>query len=188
MLLIEQKQRLFKLFFLNKFRNLKRKRKLRVNILRDDVTEAIVSETHLVCTLYEIATNLCMCLCVCMWISFLFVAEEGQVELQEAVKLRSKRDRESLMNNRSKRKRTSSKWEEGEESTEKSVGDEEYSTVVIDDNNHRQPARSSRHWKVADEMIDVSIPRKARSCKNLNLPNTSSFSIHNFVFENINKK
>ena len=110
------------------------------------------------------------------------------MELQEAVKLRSKRDRESLMNNRSKRKRTSSKREEGEESTEKSVRDEEYSTVVIDNNNHRQPARSLRHWKVADEMIDVSIPRKARSCKNLNLPNTSSFSIHNFVFENINKK
>ena len=116
-----------------------------VNSLRDDVTKAIVSKTHLVCTLYEIATNLCMGLCVCMWISFLFVAEEGQVELQEAVKLRSKRDRESLMNNRSKRKRTSSKREEGEESTEESVGDEEYSTVVIDDDNHRQPARSSRH-------------------------------------------
>ncbi|XP_075641382.1 protein TIME FOR COFFEE isoform X1 [Castanea sativa] len=91
--------------------------------------------------------------------------EEGQVELQEAVKFRSKRDRESLMNNRSKRKRTSSKREEGEESTEESVGDEEdeeYSTVV-DDHNHRRPARSSRHWKVADEMIGVSVPRKARS-------------------------
>ena len=101
------------------------------------------------------------------------------MELQEAVKLRSKRDRESLMNNRSKRKRTSSKREEGEESTEESVGDEEdeeYSTVVVDDNNHRRPARSSRHWKVADEMIGVFVPRKARSCKNRkNLPNTSSF-------------
>ncbi|KAK7848330.1 protein time for coffee [Quercus suber] len=92
--------------------------------------------------------------------------EEGQVELQEAVKLRSKRDRESLMNNRSKRKRTSSKREEGEESTEESVGDEEYeeySTVVVDNNNHRRTARSSRHWKAADEMIGVSVPRKARS-------------------------
>ena len=151
---------------------------MRVNSLRDDVIDAIVSKTHLVCTLYEIATNLCMCFCVCMWISFLFVVEEGQVELQEAMKLRSNRDQESLMNNRSKRKRTSSKWEEWEEE------DEEYSTVVIDDNNHCRPARSSRHWKVADEMIGVSVPRKARSCKNLNLPNTSSFSVHNFVFEN----
>ena len=32
-------------------------------------------------------------------------------------------------------------------------------------------------------MIDVSIPRKAHSYKNLNLPNTSSFLVHNFVFE-----
>ena len=95
------------------------------------------------------------------------------------------------MNNQSKRKRTSSKREEGEERTEESVGDkedEEYSTVVINDNNHRRLARFSRHWKVADEMIGVSVPRKARSCKNLNLPNTSSFSVHNFVFENLKKK
>nr|POF06343.1 hypothetical protein CFP56_44673 [Quercus suber] len=89
------------------------------------------------------------------------------MELQEAVKLWSKRDRESLMNNRSKRKRTSSKQEEGEESTEESIGDEfaedeEYSTVVVDDNNHRRSARSLRHWKVADEMIGVSVSRKAR--------------------------
>ena len=124
-----------------------------------------------------------VCVYVCEF-CFFFVAEEGQVELQEAVKLWSKRDRESLMNNQSERKRTSSKREEGEESTEESVGDEEYSTVVIDDNNHCRPARSSRHWKVANEMIGVSIPRKARSCKNLNLPNTSLFSVHNFVFEN----
>ena len=116
---------------------------------------------------------------VCMYVNFVFfVAEEGQVELQEAVKLWSKRDRELLINNWSKRKRTSSKREEGEESPKESDGDEEdeeYSTVIIDDNNHCRPARSSRHWKVADEMIGVSVPRKARSCKNLNLPNTSSF-------------
>ena len=98
------------------------------------------------------------------------------------VKLRSKRDRESLMNNRSKRKRTSSKREEGEEE------DEEYSTVVVDDNNHCRPVRSSRHWKVTDEMIDVSVPKKAHSCKNLNLPNTSPFFVHNFVFEGEKKK
>ena len=101
---------------------------------------------------------------VCMYVNF--------------VKLQSKRDRESLMNNQSKRKRTSSKREE----------DEEYSTVVVDDNNHCQPARSSRHWKVTDEMIGVSVPRKAHSCKNLNLPNTSSFLVHNFVFEEKKKK
>ena len=114
-----------------------------------------------------------------MYVNFVFfVAEEGQVELQEAVKLWSKRDRELLINNWSKRKRTSSKREEGEESPKESDGDEEdeeYSTVIIDDNNHCRPVRSSRHWKVADEMIGVSVPRKARSCKNLNLPNTSSF-------------
>ena len=165
-------------FFLNKLK----KKKLRVNSLRDDITEAMVSKTHPVCTLYEIATNLCMCLCVCMWILFLFVAKEGQVELQEAVKLRSKRDRESLMNNQSKRKRINFKWEEGEEE------DEEYSTVVVDENNHCRPARSSRHWKVANEMIGVSVPRKAYCCKNLNLPNTSLFFIHNIVFEKKKKR
>ena len=37
---------------------------------------------------------------VCMYVNFVFfVSEEGQVELQEAVKLRSKRDRELLINN-----------------------------------------------------------------------------------------
>ena len=81
------------------------------------------------------------------------------------------------MNNQSKRKRTSSKQEEGEEE------DEEYSIVVVDDNNHCRPARSSRHWKVADKMIGISILRKAHSYKNLNLPNTSLFLVHNFVFE-----
>ena len=92
-----------------------------------------------------------------MYVNFVFfVAEEGQVELQEAVKLWSKRDRELLINNWSKRKRTSSKREEGEESPKESDGDEEdeeYSTVII----------------------GVSVLRKARCCKNLNLPNTSSF-------------
>ena len=59
---------------------------------------------------------------VCMYVNFVFfVAEEGQVELQEAVKLWSKRDRELLINNWSKRKRTSSKREEGEESTEERI-------------------------------------------------------------------
>ena len=115
-----------------------------------------------------------VCVYVCEF-CFFFVAEEGQVELQEAVKLWSKRDRESLMNNQSERKRTSSKREEGEESTEESVVDKEYFTVVVDNNNHRRPTRSLRHWKVADGMIGISVQRKACSYKNLNLPNTSSF-------------
>ena len=121
---------------------------------------SIVSETHeFIWDCYEF-----MYMFVCMYVNF--------------VKLQSKRDRESLMNNQSKRKRTSSKREE----------DEEYSTVVVDDNNHYQPARSSRHWKVADKMIGVFVPRKAHSCKNLNLPNTLSFLVHNFVFEGKKKK
>lgn len=102
--------------------------------------------------------------------------EEGQVELQEAVRLRNKkdrdrdRDRELLMSNRNKRRR-GSKREEEEESTEESVGDEEeeeeeYDAAAADDNSHRRnfpPKRTARHWKVGDEMIGVSFPRKARS-------------------------
>ncbi len=125
------------------------------------------------------------------------VAEEGQVELQEAVRSRNKkerdrdRDRELLMSNRNKRRR-GSKREEEEDSTEESVGDEEeeeeYDAAAADDNSHRRnfpPKRTARHWKVGDEMIGVSFPRKARSgiiqisLKPLNV----SVSVYNFVFD-----
>ena len=56
----------------------------------------MVSETHPVCTLYEIATNLCMCLCVCMYVNFVSfcckgrsggVARGGEVTEQERLRI-----------------------------------------------------------------------------------------------------
>lgn len=100
------------------------------------------------------------------------VAEEGQLELQETVRLRdraSKRDRDrELLKNRSKRRRGPSR-EGGEESTEESVGEEEEEEdeeeFQVSDNHRRNfpPARGSRQWKVADKMIGVPVPRKART-------------------------
>ncbi|KAE8009727.1 hypothetical protein FH972_006148 [Carpinus fangiana] len=101
--------------------------------------------------------------------------EEGQVELQETVRLRdraSKRDRDrELLKSRSKRRRGPNR-EGGEESTEESVGeeeeeeeDDEEEEFQVSDNHRRNfpPARGSRQWKVADKMIGVPVPRKARS-------------------------
>lgn len=98
--------------------------------------------------------------------------EEGQLELQETVRLRdraSKRDRDrELLKNRSKRRRGPSR-EGGEESTEESVGEEEEEEdeeeFQVSDNHRRNfpPARGSRQWKVADKMIGVPVPRKART-------------------------
>lgn len=104
--------------------------------------------------------------------------EEGQVELQETVRIRdraSKKDRDrdrDLLNNRSKRRRRTRR--EGEEdSTEDSVGEDEEEEEEEQEeeefgfsDNHRRnfpPARGSRQRKVAEEMIDVPVPRKARS-------------------------
>ncbi|KAI4301252.1 hypothetical protein L6164_034547 [Bauhinia variegata] len=117
-------------------------------------------------------------------------SEEGQVELQETVRLRAvtcKRDRDrdrdrDSSSNRGKRRRASHR-EEGEQSTEESVGNEDDYVVEdvsrmlspntassISDQNHRRSFPTSRPlrptpppWKVADEMIGVPVPRKARS-------------------------
>ncbi|KAJ7972789.1 Protein TIME FOR COFFEE [Quillaja saponaria] len=117
--------------------------------------------------------------------------EEGQLELQEAVRLRDRRnkrgkdrdrDRDSL--SRSKRRRGSHR-EEWEESTEESVGNEDEYEVEdagvarmlspntassASDQNHRRRIRQSRPlrhappvWNVADEMIGASVPRRTRS-------------------------
>jgi hypothetical protein len=114
-----------------------------------------------------------------MYMSFwlvVLVAEEGQVELQETVRLRdraSKRDRDrELLKSRSKRRRGPNSREGGEESTEESVGEEEEEEeedeeeeFQVSDNHRRNfpPARGSRQWKGADKMIGVPVPRKARS-------------------------
>lgn len=117
--------------------------------------------------------------------------EEGQVELPETMRLRavaSKRDRnqdrDRDSSNRNKRRRGFHR-EEGEQSTEESVGNEhDYeledagvsrmlspnTASSASDQNHRRgfpPARPVRPspppWKITDEVIGVTVPRKARS-------------------------
>ncbi|KAI4349510.1 hypothetical protein L6164_010092 [Bauhinia variegata] len=118
-------------------------------------------------------------------------SEERQVELQETVRLRAvasrrdrDRDRDRDSSNRSKRRRASQR-EEGEQSTEESVGNEEdyevgdvglsrmlspYTASWLSDQNHRRSFPTARPlrptpppWKITEEMIGVPVPRKARS-------------------------
>ncbi|KAF8394414.1 hypothetical protein HHK36_020622 [Tetracentron sinense] len=114
--------------------------------------------------------------------------EDGPTELQETARLRdrgSKKDRQRDRSRRNKRRRGDNR-DEGEESTEESVDDEEedededggavrmlppnpVSSSSLSNHNHRRsfpPAkvvRATPAWKVTDEMIGVSVPRKARS-------------------------
>jgi len=108
---------------------------------------------------------------------FCFVTEEGAVELREGVNKRGRnpdRDRDSV--NRSKRRRGSHS-----QSTEESVGNEQDDDVVdvgvskirspnnptsfSSDQTHRRVFTPSKPppFKITDEMIGVTVPRKARS-------------------------
>ena len=107
------------------------------------------------------------------------------MELQETVSLRavsSKRDRDRDFSNKNKRRRGSHR-EEGDQSTDESVGNEEEyeveddgisrmvfpnTSLLVSDQNHRKnipltrPARPAPPpWKVIDEVIGVMVPRKA---------------------------
>ena len=106
------------------------------------------------------------------------MTEEGAVELREGASKRGRnRDRDRDSANRSKRRRGSHS-----QSTEESVGNEQDVDVVdvgvskirspnyttssfASDHNHRRsftPAKPPS-FKITDEMIGVTVPRKARS-------------------------
>lgn len=115
-------------------------------------------------------------------IIFLSLTEEGAVELREALSKRVRnRDRDKDSSNKSKRRRSShSHRDEGEQSTEESVGNElddvvrdagvsrirsPNTTPLVSDHNHRRSFTPGKPppFKITDEMIGVAVPRKARS-------------------------
>uniref|UniRef100_A0A6M2E9A5 Protein TIME FOR COFFEE n=1 Tax=Populus davidiana TaxID=266767 RepID=A0A6M2E9A5_9ROSI len=107
--------------------------------------------------------------------------EDGQVELQETARLRerggSKRERDRELSSRNKRSRRGGggdrlvqggNKEEGEETTEESIGYEDENEIEDGGVSRlRPPPRGVKQvsgFRVpADEMIGVSVPRKARS-------------------------
>ncbi|XP_027364226.1 protein TIME FOR COFFEE-like isoform X2 [Abrus precatorius] len=109
-------------------------------------------------------------------------SEEGAMELREGASKRGRnRDRDRDSANRSKRRRGShSHRDEGEQSTEESVGNEQDDDVQdagiskirsantmssASDQNHRRSLTPARPppFKITEEMIGVTVPRKARS-------------------------
>ncbi|KAK7345894.1 hypothetical protein VNO77_16509 [Canavalia gladiata] len=110
------------------------------------------------------------------------VTEEGAGELRDAASKRGRnRDRDRDLASRSKRRRGSNSLRDGGElSTEESVGNEQdddvqdvgvskirssNTTSFASDQNHRRsftPARPPP-FKITEEMIGVTVPRKARS-------------------------
>ncbi|XP_061341373.1 protein TIME FOR COFFEE-like [Gastrolobium bilobum] len=85
-------------------------------------------------------------------------SQEGQVELQETVRLKAKRDRDSF-----KRRRACNSHRTENES----VGNEQQqhceTASSISDQNHRRISTALRPWNITDEMIGATVPRKARS-------------------------
>ena len=102
--------------------------------------------------------------------------ENGPVELPEHSRLRDRgglkkdRDRERERSSRSKRRRGSNREEGGDDSSEEeeeettvNEEDDEVYDVLPPNHQHRKMTRNFRSGSAADEMIGVSVPRKARS-------------------------
>ncbi|KAM7485557.1 hypothetical protein LguiA_001566 [Lonicera macranthoides] len=103
--------------------------------------------------------------------------ENGPVELPEHSRLRDRgglkkdRDRERERSSRSKRRRGSNREEGGDDTSEEeeeeettvNEEDDEVYDVLPPNHQHRKMSRNFRTGPAADEMIGVSVPRKARS-------------------------